>query len=108
MGDELKNLFNYLTEKRCSDIAFYDISNEQQDCKFVVVVTLSTALENKEFARSVMQDFDSDILPEGYNRGEWIIFDFGDLLLHSFIPSAREKYSLDKLWQNKKMRQTCF
>ena len=40
---------------------------------------------------------------EGYNKGEWILFDFDDVIVHSFIPSAREKYNLDKLWQNKKV-----
>ena len=104
MENDLLSLQNYLIGKNCGDIAFYDISKEQQDCKYVVVVTMPTSLENKDFALSVMNDLGVDRFPEGYNRGEWIIFDFDDMVLHSFVPASREKYSLDKLWQNKKMK----
>ena len=41
--------------------------------------------------------------PDGYNKGEWIIFDLGDVIIHSFVTSVREKYNLDKLWKSKKV-----
>ena len=59
-------------------------------------------VENKKFADQMREDFKMEGDIEGYNKGEWIIFDFDDVIVHSFIPSAREKYNLDKLWKNKK------
>ena len=47
-----------------------------------------------------------DEYPEGYSKGDWIVFDFDDIALHSFIPSMREKYSLDKLYHNKRLNLT--
>lgn len=39
---------------------------------------------------------------EGYNQAEWILADYGDLLVHVFSPKAREFYSLERLWRNAK------
>ena len=37
---------------------------------------------------------------EGYNQAEWILADYGDLLVHIFSPKAREYYSLERLWRS--------
>ena len=40
---------------------------------------------------------------EGYNQAEWILADYGDLLVHIFSPKAREYYSLERLWRSARM-----
>ena len=50
-----------------------------------------------------MKEFSLTTFPEGYNRGEWIVFDLDDVIIHSFTCEKRAKYNLDKLWQNKKL-----
>lgn len=37
---------------------------------------------------------------EGYQSGEWIIVDLGDILVHIFQKSFRQFYNLDKLWSH--------
>jgi ribosome-associated protein len=39
---------------------------------------------------------------EGYNQAEWVLADYGDLLVHVFSPKAREFYSLERLWRSAK------
>ena len=35
---------------------------------------------------------------EGYERGEWILLDYFDFVVHVFAPNARSFYSLERLW----------
>ncbi len=37
---------------------------------------------------------------EGKESGGWVVIDLIDVLVHLFIPSLRQKYQLEKLWQN--------
>ena len=39
---------------------------------------------------------------EGYNQAEWVLADYGDLLIHIFSPKAREYYDLERLWRSAK------
>lgn len=101
--NNLKEIQEYLIERKCKDIALYDVSKESDGYDYIFVVTLSNVLNNKKFAFNLAGELGLEDMPEGYNKGEWIIFDLGQILIHSFIPTMREKYNLDKLWKNKKM-----
>jgi ribosome-associated protein len=37
---------------------------------------------------------------EGYGTGEWIVGDFGDLMVHIFTPEKRAYYDLERLWRH--------
>ncbi len=35
---------------------------------------------------------------EGHNEAEWILLDFGDVIVHLFQGGSREFYGLERLW----------
>ena len=37
---------------------------------------------------------------EGYQAADWIVMDYGDVVVHIFHEKAREYYSLEKLWSD--------
>jgi ribosome-associated protein len=37
---------------------------------------------------------------EGYTQAEWVLLDYGDLLIHVFSTKARDYYGLERLWRN--------
>lgn len=39
---------------------------------------------------------------EGDERSSWILQDYGDVVLHAFLPEARELYDLEHLWADAK------
>jgi ribosome-associated protein len=35
---------------------------------------------------------------EGHSQGEWVLVDYGDIIVHLFQGASREFYSLERLW----------
>lgn len=102
MENIVKNFHEYLIEKKCKNIALFKIEIDGQVCTSIVV-SMPSVIENKKLAENIMKDFGLQDFPEGYNKGEWIIFDFDNIILNCFIPSVREKFNLEKLWQKEKV-----
>jgi ribosome-associated protein len=39
---------------------------------------------------------------EGYQSAEWILLDYGDMVVHIMSPQARDFYELERLWRQAK------
>ncbi len=37
---------------------------------------------------------------EGYANAEWVLLDYGDMVVHIFTDTARSYYDLDRLWRD--------
>lgn len=40
---------------------------------------------------------------EGVRESDWIVIDFGEIVIHLFTPDMREKYALENLWKEGKI-----
>jgi ribosome-associated protein len=67
-------------------------SNQRQ----VQAIADEVGLQLKQQARELPNSL------EGYNQAEWILADYGDMLVHVFSPKSREYYGLERLWRNAK------
>lgn len=37
---------------------------------------------------------------DGYRNATWIVIDFGETMVHVFVPEAREFYAIEQLWSD--------
>ena len=37
---------------------------------------------------------------DGYRNSQWIVLDYGDMMVHVFLPEARQFYDLEGLWSD--------
>jgi len=40
---------------------------------------------------------------EGEREGDWVVIDYGDIVIHLFTPELREKYALEEMWKEGKI-----
>ena len=58
----------------------------------------------RAFANEKRKEEES-VLPvrqEGYEQGQWIVMDYGDVMVHIFRQEEREFYNLERLWLQEK------
>jgi ribosome-associated protein len=93
-------------EKKAIDIRVLDLTGISSFTDFFVICTGSSSKQNQAISDEVaFQMKKSGELPlsvEGYRTAEWILTDYGDLVVHSLTPKARAYYDLERLWRDGK------
>lgn len=42
---------------------------------------------------------------DGYRNSQWIVIDYGDVMIHVFLPDFRTLYNLEELWADGKIEE---
>lgn len=98
--EKVENIVKFLDEKKAAGIRVLKISDLTAISDYFVVANGTSTTHIKALADEV--DFRMGELGEnGRLEGkatDWLLFDFGDVIVHIFLPDAREHYNLEKLW----------
>ena len=93
--------------KQATDIKVLDLTGITSFADYFVICTGSNSKQIQAISDEVgiqlkqkARELPSSL--EGYNQSEWILADYGDLLVHVFSPKAREYYDLERLWRSGK------
>lgn len=92
-----------LHAKNGTDIVLLDVEEAFFLCDVFVISTGSSRINVQAQADHVEEKLKEhyDVKPlrvEGRTEGEWVLVDFGDVIVHIFQAEPREFYSLERLW----------
>ena len=93
--------------KKATDIRVLDLTGITSFADYFVICTGANQRQIQAIADEValqlkQQARELPISIEGYNQAEWVLADYGDLLVHIFSPKARDYYDLERLWRGAK------
>ena len=89
-------------EKKAQDVVVLDLTKASAFTDFFVICTGTNRRQVQAIADAVQEALGKrgakPALIEGYDRGDWILIDYFDFIVHVFMPVTREFYSLERLW----------
>lgn len=92
-------LVSFLAKENAKQIETYNITEKTNLAKYLVLATVSDELTARELVVKVKENFENKLcFVEGEFPGDWIVIDFGDVVVELFKEETREKYNLEKLW----------
>ena len=91
--------------KKAADIKVLDLTGITSFADYFVICTGANQRQIQAIADEVglrikQQAHELPNSVEGYNQAEWVLADYGDLLVHIFSPKARDYYDLERLWRS--------
>ena len=97
-----KSVITILEDNKAEDIISIDVKNKTSVTDNMIIVSGRSLRHVKSIADNLIKELKREkIKPigiEGYTKSEWILLDYGDLLIHVMHPEKRSFYSLEKLW----------
>lgn len=104
--DLVKLITEGIQERKGKRIAHIDLSGiETAPTTDFIICQGSSTMQVAAIADSVREYLleNAGIKPynyDGYRNSQWIVIDYGETLVHVFLPEVRDLYSLEELWSD--------
>ena len=100
---KLENLvLEALDDLKAKDVVEMDVSSMSDVMDHLIVASGTSNRHVKSLASHVASEAKSaGFMPlgvEGEGSSEWVLVDFGDIVVHVMTPATRSFYDLEKLW----------
>lgn len=106
-----ENIIEGIQNRKGHDITVVDMSAiEAAPVSEFIIAEGTSSMQVAAIADSVREYVQEtlDIKPynyDGYANSEWIVIDYGEILVHIFVREARLRYNLEELWSDAIIRE---
>ena len=104
--DRVKCAVAALEDKKAKDIKILDISSVSIIADYFIIATGANEPQIKAMVDNVDEVFSKrGIAPkstEGYKNANWVLLDYGDIIIHVFDEENRLFYDLERIWRDGK------
>lgn len=92
-------------DRKGADLVILGVGNIAYLADYFVIVTGFSPAQVKAISRSIEHQLLEEFgrIPrhtEGLNDSRWILQDYGDVIIHTFMPQEREFYNLEAFWSH--------
>jgi ribosome-associated protein len=95
---------NLLDDKKASGIISIDVSKVTTLTDYFIICSGTSDRHRKSLADDVQELMEKEkvemLSKEGYRTADWILLDYGYVVINIFSGDAREKYKLERLWSD--------
>lgn len=99
-------IIDAITDRKGRDITIVDMSAIEVAPLSKFIIAQGSSKTNVEaLADRVRERVSEDLKIKpfnyaGYGASEWIVIDYGHILVHIFLPETRERFRLEELWSD--------
>ncbi len=105
-GQMRKLIVDALVDAKAQDITVLDVRKVSGFTDYMIVLSGTSTRHVQSVADKVIDNMRGRgiraIGVEGEKVGEWVLIDFGDVVVHVMRPQTRDFYNLEKLWSDGK------
>ena len=103
----LNQIAQTIFDKKGINILGLDVKGLSSLTDYIVIAEGNVDRHVVSIAKAVVEEMEKKgerlLYSEGLRSGDWIVLDFGGIMVHLFMPGLREKYSLEKLWTESRL-----
>lgn len=104
---QLDTIAQAIFDKKGFNIVALDVRGISTMTDFFVIAEGTVDRHLKAISQSIVHALsdigDKPLHVEGEGSGDWVVIDYGYVVIHLFVPDIREKYAIESLWKEGKI-----
>ncbi len=106
-NDIIKLIVKWADDKKGENISILDVRGLSVFTDFFIIISATSVPHLQAIARELAFKLKKEskrlpLYPYDENDDKWILMDYGDFVIHIFLPEVREFYDLENLWYEAK------
>ena len=101
----IKRMLDLLSDEKAEEIVFIDAKKRSSLADYLLVCQGRSQLHCRSIAQNVeynlKQEGEISLGLEGEREGNWVLLDYGNIILHVFHPEIRKYYKLEELYSKR-------
>jgi len=106
----LETALTSLDDDKAEDVVVIDLTGRSSIADSLIIATGRSSRQVAAMAEHLVEKLKplapGPVQVEGQARGDWVLLDAGDVVVHLFRPEVREFYALEKMWADESERVT--
>lgn len=98
----LYTISQVIYDKKGANIMALDVQGISSITDYLIIAEGNVDRHVSSIAKAIMDELEAKgIRPlhvEGMKTGDWVVLDYGDIMVHLFVSQLRTRYALERLW----------
>ena len=105
-SDKIEEIIEAITDRKGKKISLLDLKQiESAPATSFIICQGNSTSQVSSIADSIRERLQKNlhVKPynyDGYKNSQWIVIDYGDTMVHVFLPEYRNFYNLEELWSD--------
>ena len=101
----LEKILRELESLKAFEIQSLNIKNRSALADFIIIASGSSSRHVNSIVTNLVKNNKKRVLSsEGLGSTDWVIVDFGDIIVNVFKPETRKYYSIEKIWSDNELK----
>jgi ribosome-associated protein len=97
-------LIELALEKKAYDLVLLEVREVTSVADYFIICSGRSDRQVQSITQGIQENLAKrEVFPasvEGYTRGQWVLMDFSDVVVHIFYEPVRRFYDLERLWSH--------
>lgn len=104
----LKMIYDAIIEKKGEEVLCLDVRKNTYLFDYLFICSVESDIQAKAVVDNIYTKVKNEFkrIPQsidGEEKGNWVIMDYGDIIIHIFNPIKRIYYNLESIWVDSKV-----
>ena len=106
----IRRILELLNEQKAEEIVFINAKSATNIADYLLICQGRSQLHCRSIAQNVEYNLkqvgEISLGIEGEREGNWVLLDYGNIIIHVFHPEIRKYYKLEELYSKKNFKRT--
>ena len=104
----LLNIVDFLEDNKAQNVVSLSLKDKSNEADYMIIASGNSKRQVSSLSEKLVEfskiNLNKKARTEGLRNSDWVLIDFGDIVVNIFREEVRDFYDLEKIWNSKNFK----